>query len=200
MRVLSYIFVYILPSYLYFVYFFHSIYIYFYLYSSLFIMYFYMLCYVYIISYTFLFSYARPRASRGSVACILCENCFCKRTRACVHMSISIARARSTRLQLSRSLYMCMRVICVLLPCACAVTHRCKLHIHYIALADILSSRSQLLNLNMQRGCHGTPRAIRLNRGSILKSRALDRSRRFRYYDACCRFVFVVLTFRWLFS
>jgi len=45
---------------------------------------------------------------------------------------------------------------------------------------------SQLLNLNMQRGCHGTPRANTFNRGSILKSRALNRSRRFRYYDACC--------------
>lgn len=140
---LSYIFVYILPSYLYFVYFFHSIYIYiFYLYSSLFIMYFYMLCYVYIISYTFLFSYARPRASRGSVACVfrVVWKLFLQAytSRLCTYMSASTARARSTRLQLSRApSSTCVRVcdLCIVVLC---VRRHASLQITY----TLYSSRS----------------------------------------------------------
>lgn len=140
MRVLSYIFVYILPSYLYFVYFFHSIYIYFYLYSSLFIMYFYMLCYIYIISYTFSFFFLTHVPGRLAVvlrvyrvkivpASVHIPPCLC------THVCLYCPRAWYTAPSSLVLPYVCMRVICVLLSCACAVTHRCKLHIHYTAPA-----------------------------------------------------------------
>lgn len=74
MRVLSYIFVYILPSYLYFVYFFHSIYIYFYLYSSLFIVYF--ICYImYIYNIIHVSFFLRTVPGRLAVVCCVCIYC-----------------------------------------------------------------------------------------------------------------------------
>lgn len=122
MRVLSYIFVYILPSYLYFVYFFHSIYIYFYLYSSLFIMYFYMLCYVYIISYTFLFFLTHVPGRLAIMLRVYCVKIVSASVhtsrRTCVHMSISTVRAHSTRLQLlSFPLYVYTCDLCIVVLC-----------------------------------------------------------------------------------
>lgn len=152
-----------------------------------------MLC-IYIISYTFLFSYARPRESRGSVACILCENCFCKRTYPCVHICLSLPSARVVH-GLSLSFSLVSTCVCVWFVYCCLVRAPSRIVANYIYIIQLslgvtLSSRSQLLNLNMQRGCHGTPRANTFNRGSILKSRALDRSRRFPYYNALLPFSF----------
>lgn len=91
-----------------------------------------MLC-IYIISYTFLFFFLTHVP--GRLAIMLRVYCV-KIVSASVHTSVvpvytclSLLSARVLHGSgSSRSRYMCIRVICVLLSCACAVTHRCKLH------------------------------------------------------------------------
>lgn len=89
--------------------------------------------------------------------------------------------------------------------CACAAA-RVANYMYIIQLllgVLLLSCVSQLLNLNMQRGCHRTPRAIRLIAEESYLSHerliALPYSppslpspfRRFRDYDACLRWIYI---------
>lgn len=98
-------------------------------------------------------------------------------------------------------MYVCVCVIYILL-CMCVrhCARCCKLHVYYTAFARrvVLELRSQLLNLNMQRGCHRTPRAIRLiaEESYLSRERSIAPStpsslRRFHDYDACLRWTYI---------
>lgn len=119
MRVLSYIFVYILPSYLYFVYFFHNIYIYF---LFIFIIIYNVLLYAMLCIYNIIHVSFFLRTSQGvsQYCCVyIVWKLFLQAyTSRRVHMSVSTARARSTRLQLLPfSLYVYACDLCIVVLC-----------------------------------------------------------------------------------
>lgn len=86
-------------------------------------------------------------------------------TCVCVCVCVSVCMCMRTCESVCSRVYLCICIVYVLL---CLCVRRCARVANYIYIIQLslgvllLSCVSQLLNLNMQRGCHRTPRAIRL--------------------------------------